>query len=218
MKRKKIVIIGAVGTAVNLAEQVQDAITNYGVPLTIKGFLIDSAEQGDTISGFNVLGGLHEIKQQIADASVGFIFCLYKQDILKERYNLLMQLEIPEERFFTFVHPLAYVSKTAEIGRGTVIFSNSTVQSNVVIGPNCIINSNTTIEHDTIIGKGCFLAAGITIGSKVVVGNHCFLGLNSSIREGVCLGDSVFVGMHSLVLKDYTNCIIAGVPANKKTG
>jgi serine acetyltransferase len=37
--------------------------------------------------------------------------------------------------------------------------------------------------------------------------------LNSALREDVKLVDEVFVGMHSLVLNDFSNCLIAGVPA-----
>jgi len=55
------------------------------------------------------------------------------------------------------------------------------------------------------------------VGSKVKIGNHCFVGLNSSIRENVKLGNNLFVGMHSLVLSDFSDCVVAGVPAVKMT-
>ncbi|MBE0675552.1 MAG: hypothetical protein IH591_12905, partial [Bacteroidales bacterium] len=47
---------------------------------------------------------------------------------------------------------------------------------------------------------------------------HCFVGLNASLREDVVI-DELFVGMHSLVLQNFSNCTVAGVPARllKKT-
>ena len=144
-----------------------------------------------------------------------FLFALYKPEKLSERYNLLKSLDIPLSRFVNFFHPLAYISKSLSNGTGNVVLSNSDIHSNVVLGNFNIINSNVTVEHDTNIGNGNFLAAGSCVGSNVKIGNHCFIGLNSSVRENVTLGNNLFVGMHSLVLSNFTDCLIAGVPAVK---
>ena len=123
-----------------------------------------------------------------------------------------MSFDIPRDRFTNFIHPLSYVSGNISIGRGNVILSNSSIQSGVTLGDYNIINSGVTIEHETSLGNGNFIAANACIGSKACIGNHCFVGLNSSVRENVSL-HNVFVGMHSLVLGNFSDCMIAGVPA-----
>jgi sugar O-acyltransferase (sialic acid O-acetyltransferase NeuD family) len=208
-----VVVIGGVGTALNIIEQIIDSRNNHSLDFQLKGIVIDSFEKGSLISGTPVIGNTQDIKHFLKDETIRFIFALFKPDKMQERYHLMESLNIPMERFISFIHPLSYVSSTAVIGTGNVIMSNSTVQSNVSLGNFNIINSNVTIEHDSFIGSGNFLAAGTTIGSDVRIGNHCFFGLNSSVREHVVLGNNVFTGMHSAVLSNFDNVRIAGVPA-----
>ncbi|MCC9043608.1 transferase [Myroides sp. M-43] len=53
--------------------------------------------------------------------------------------------------FATIIHPTAYVSPFAEIGKGTVVLANAVIQANAKIGKHCIINANVTIDHDAVI-------------------------------------------------------------------
>jgi UDP-3-O-[3-hydroxymyristoyl] glucosamine N-acyltransferase len=129
---------------------------------------------------------------------------------------LLESYKIPNDRFVNFIHPLAYISPDNNIGKGNVILSNSSLEAGVKIGDNNIFNSNITIEHNSSIGNGNFFSANSCIGANVNIGNNCFFGLNSSVRENVTLSGNVFVGMHSLVLNDFGNVQVAGVPAKIK--
>ncbi len=217
MKRKKVVIIGAVGTALNIIEQIIDSGNRYNEIVEPSGIIIDTFTKGTLISGIPVLGGLKDIPGLLKYNDIYFIFALYKPEKLKERYNLLGSLNIPLNRFINFFHPSSFVSESFKCGTGNVILGNSTVHSKVVFGNFNIINSNVVVEHDTILGDGNFLASSSCVGSKVKIGNHCFVGLNSSIRENVKLGNNLFVGMHSLVLSDFSDCMVAGVPAVKMT-
>jgi sugar O-acyltransferase (sialic acid O-acetyltransferase NeuD family) len=213
MNSNKVYIIGAEGTARNIIEQINDARERHGMDIGFSGILIDSIEKGKMISGIPVIGGLKEIPTLLSKKESKFIFALFKPEKMKERHELLLSFKIPIERFVNFIHPLAFVSASVKIGNGNIILSSTTVQSEATIGNNNIINSNVTIEHDTVIGDANFVASGSIIGSKVQTGNHCFIGLNSSVRENTILGDNVFIGMHSLVLRNFSNCKVAGVPA-----
>jgi sugar O-acyltransferase (sialic acid O-acetyltransferase NeuD family) len=211
--RKKIVFIGAIGTGLNIIEQVADARDNFNYPADTEGILLDSFEKGIMVSGVPVIGSLKDIPRLLKQDELLFLFVLFKPEKLRERYELLQSLKIPLSRFTNFFHPMSYISESADYGTGNVILSNSTIQSKVTIGNFNIINSNVTLEHDTIIGNGNFFAAGSVAGSKVTLGNHCFVGLNASIRENIILGDNVFTGMQSTVLRNYDNVIIGGSPA-----
>ena len=212
---EKVIIIGAVGTARNIIEQIQDARDNYGYEIEIRGILIDSFHTGTIISEVNVIGSTSDISKHVADEDNRFIFCLHKPELLRERYRVLESYRIPLERFTNFIHPLSFMSQSVSIGKGNAILSNSTIQADVKIGNFNIINSNVTIEHETTIGNFNFVAANSCIGAKVKVGDTNFIGLNSSIRENVELGNNVFIGMHSLVLKNYSDCLVYGSPAKK---
>ena len=209
----RIVVIGAVGTALNILYQIKDAILNYNYPAELEGVIIDDLKPGSSVGEFPVIGSTKDIKRLIKDTSFRFIFCLYRMDKMKERFDLLQSYKIKPERFINFVHPLAYTSPDLHLGTGNVILSNSAIQAGVQIGNNNIINSNVTIEHNTSIGNGNFFSASVCIGAIVNIGNHCFIGLNASVRENVRLDENVFVGMHSLVLNNFSNVAIAGIPA-----
>jgi acetyltransferase-like isoleucine patch superfamily enzyme len=212
---KKIALIGAKGTALNILFQVHDAIMRYAYPMEIEGIIIDNQIPGDSVGPFKVIGSTLDITKFINETDLSFIFCLYRMDKMKERWDLLQRYKIPPDRMPNFVHPLSYNSADLQLGNGNVILSNSTIQAGVKLGNNNIINSNVTIEHDTVLGNGNFIAANTCIGSHVSIANHCFLGFNSSLRENVILGDKVFVGMHSMVLEDFDDCRVAGAPARK---
>ena len=216
----KIAVIGAVGTALNILYQIKDAILNYNYPAELEGIIIDDLEPGSSVGEFPVIGSAKDLKRILKDTDFRFIFCLYHMDKMKERFDLLQSYNIPPKRLINFIHPLAYTSADLQLGTGNVILSNSTIQSNVRIGNNNIINSNVAIEHDTSIGNGNFFSASVCVGAKVSIGNHCFIGLNASVRENVRLDENVFVGMHSLVLYNFSNVAIAGIPAKplKKKG
>jgi sugar O-acyltransferase (sialic acid O-acetyltransferase NeuD family) len=209
----KIVVIGAVGTAMNILYQIKDAILNYNYPGVLEGFIIDDPDTGNSILDFKVIGTSKMIKKILADTDFKFIYSLYHKDKMEERYSLFESYSIPQERLANFVHPLSYASLDLQLGTGNIILSNSTIQSGVKIGNNNIINSNVTIEHNTSIGNGNFFSANSCVGSNVKISNHCFVGLNSSIRENTKLDNNVFIGMHSLVISNYNNVAVAGVPA-----
>jgi acetyltransferase EpsM len=211
----KVVVIGCKGTARNIIFQISDAIKNHGLNWEIKGICIDDIKPGTFLSGIPILAGLDEIEKLINIESYSFIFALFKPEQMKARYQLMKSLNIPEDRYITFIHPSSYVSSDSKIGRGNIILSNCTIQSNVCTGDNIIINSNVAIEHDTIIGDFNFFSAGSTIGSEAVVGCYNFFGLNSSLREKTVIGDNVFAGMGSVILNNFSNSMIYGVPAKK---
>jgi len=215
MSMDKVIIVGAIGTARNIIEQINDARDNHGYGMEIRGILIDTFTVGTQINGVNVIGSTDDIIKYIKEADTKFLFCLHKPELLADRFQLLKSYRIPLDRFTNFIHPFSYIAKSSNIGRGNIILSNSTVQSNVKLGNFNIINSNVTIEHETKIGNFNFIAANSCIGATVKIGNTNFFGLNTSIRENVKIGNNVFTGMNSLVLDDYSDCVIYGSPAKK---
>ncbi len=213
---QQIIIIGAVGTARNIIEQVNDAALNYNYPFKIKGVLIDSFDRGAKIAGVEVIGTTHDISEYIKESNNKFLFCLHKPECLDERYRLLQSYRIPNNRFTNFIHPLSYIANSVDIGNGNIILSNTTVQSDVKLGNFNIINSNVTIEHETKLGNFNFIAANACLGANVRIGNTNFIGLNTSVRENIIIGNDVYAGMHSLILDNFSNCRVYGIPAKSQ--
>ena len=201
----------------NIIEQINQAHEVYKNQQQLIGIAIDEPGRGELIAGVPVVCKISEVKEYVAKANAKLLFSLFRPDRMAERYELLKNLGISPTMFTRFVHPLAYVSASANIGHGAVILSNSTIQSKVSVGNYSIISSNVTIEHEVIMGEANFIAANACIGAKVHMGAANFMGLNTSVREEVVIGNTNFIGMHSLVLEDLNNTeMVYGIPAKKR--
>jgi sugar O-acyltransferase (sialic acid O-acetyltransferase NeuD family) len=214
---ENVIIFGGKGTAVNLAEQIEDARTRFSYPMHVLGFAIDDPALGKSIAGFPVLSGIREAWQEFEEQQVGFLFALYRPDVMRERAHLLRGLGIPADRFVNFIHPLAYVARSVQMGYGNAVFANASLMHGVSLGSFGLINSGVVIEHDSSTADCTFLAAGAVVGSRVRIGEGAFVGLNANIREGVTVGSYACVGMGSVVLSDVaTETQVYGVPAKAR--
>ena len=216
----KVVVIGGIGTAVIIAEQIYDAARRSSVDYDFLGFAFDDESFGDSINGFPLLCKTYDVMKVFgADEDVKFIYSLYRPDLMEVRSRLLESFGIPDERMFTFVHPFAVVARSAKLGVGNALLAQVVVNSNVRMGNNNTFNAGTLVGHDTVLGNNNFFAAHVAIGSNVVMGNGNFVGLNSSLRNFIKVGDHGIVGMQSNVTKSIGDGeVVYGNPARPRGG
>jgi len=153
VSKEKVIIIGGKSSAKLISDHLYDAIHRFGANYEFLGFAFDDVPVGEEINGFPVIDkvpGIYEKYQHLSD--VKFIFQMYRLDIIKETIDFKDSLGIPDERYFTFVHPGCMVARSATIGHGTVILANTVVNTGAVIGKFNTIVSNVTIGHDARIG------------------------------------------------------------------
>jgi acyl-[acyl carrier protein]--UDP-N-acetylglucosamine O-acyltransferase len=183
--------------------------------IEVLGFAFDDPAYKDGINGWPVLCGTREAYDMFKhDESVKFVYALYRSDILKERIALRDSLNIPIDRFLSFVHPSAYIAKSAQLGKANIILANCAINCNVIMGNYNTMQTGSLIGHDTHIGSNNFIAAHTCIGSNLKIGNGNFTGLNCSIKNFVVMGDYNLIGMASNVVKDVSDGnILIGNPA-----
>lgn len=212
---KKIIIIGGIGTSVNIAEQIQDAVDNYNYKNEFIGFAFDDESYGKEINGFPVLSKTRKVFEKYEKyEDVVFIYQLYRPDKLKERASWIPQFKIPLERYGNFIHPTVTVCRSFKMGYGNVIQAGSVISSNTVMGNHNTFNSMCLFGHDTVMGNHNFFAAHSLIGSNIKMGNCIFVGLNSSLNNKIKIGDNIMVAMGSNVIKSVgDNQVIMGNPA-----
>jgi len=216
MQVKKIIIIGGKGTAVNIAEGILDAQMNHNAPINFLGFAFDDLSNGNSINDFPILCKTTEAWEKYKDEEdVYFIFQMNHQNKMKERMDLIESYEIPPERWFTFIHPTAFVSKSVKIGYGTVIFVGCAIHANAEIGNHCTLSALTTIGHDTKIGNHVFMSTHVCIGSYATLGENSFYGQNTTVTGSVKIEKENLIGLGAVVVKDIneTNKVIVGFPA-----
>ena len=76
------------------------------------------------------------------------------------------------------IHPEAYVSPSATIGEGTVIFPKAVVHTGATIGKECILSIGSLIDYDCVLEDGVHLDCGATIkGSRIPEGERIPCGM-----------------------------------------
>ena len=211
----KIIFIGGRGTAIVVADQMWDAKQRFGMDIEVLGLALDDRSGGDEINGYPILCDIKDLYEKYGQYDdVKFIYKLYRPDVMRERTAILNNLNIPMEKFATFIHPSVMVAKSAKIGVGNVILANAVVNCNAIIGNFNTVNSGTLLGHDITIGNNNYFAGQVCVGSGLSIGNMNFIGLNTSIRNGITIGDGNIVGMSSNITKSVgDDNVLYGNPA-----
>lgn len=116
----------------------------------------------------------------------------------------------------TIIHPNAFIAGSSRIGRGSIICSHSTINSNVSIGDYTLINNHVLVEHDTMIAPYASISPGTVVGGRCIIGDSAFIGSSVTILARTRIGKESIIGMGSMVLKDVeAGQLYYGVPAVK---
>ena len=211
----KIVLIGGRGTAIVIADQIWDARQRFGMDIEVLGLALDDRSGGDEVSGYPILCDIKDAYEKFKKYDdVKFIYQLYRPDSMRERTQILTELNIPQEKFCNFIHPSVMLAKSAKIGIGNVLLANVVVNCNAILGNFNTVNSGTLLGHDIKVGNNNYFAGQVCVGSGLSIGNENFIGLNSSIRNGIIIGNNNIVGMSSNITKSVdNNCVLYGNPA-----
>lgn len=210
---KKIVILGTGGNCIDILETLLDINRARGKTVyECLGFLDDDpGKWGFTFQGMKVLGPLNK-STEFYDCF--FVFGIGSVSNFWKRDDILAKTGVENQRLETIIHPTAYISKSATVGQGSIIFQNTVIASSVTIGTCVYLLPNTTISHNSTIGDFTCVTGNVCISGNVQIGKKCYIGANSSIKDGVSIGESSLVGMGSVVLKDVSeNCVAVGNPA-----
>lgn len=120
-------------------------------------------------------------------------------------------------KFATIVHAHAWVSPTARLEAGAVVFAGAVVQTGAVIGAHAVVGTGTVIEHDVTLGAFVQTGPGVVIGGGATIGEASYLGLRACIRDHITVGARVMVGMGAVVTANAADgAIMLGVPARTK--
>jgi sugar O-acyltransferase (sialic acid O-acetyltransferase NeuD family) len=113
------------------------------------------------------------------------------------------------------VHPGATVSKSATIGRGSVVFAGAIVNADARIGEAVIINTGAVIEHDCVVADGAHISPGAVLAGAAAVGRESWVGAAAVVLPGVRIGDGAMIGAGAVVLHNVQSGATAvGNPAH----
>lgn len=127
--------------------------------------------------------------------------------------------ELYEEKGFqmaSFIHPLAWISPNARIGKGTIVFPFVYIAHGTNIGNNSLIHTHAVIENDCVIGRDTFISSSSFIGAKTIVEDSSFVGPEATVRDSVEIGNDSIVGLGAVVTRNIeAKSVVVGNPARK---
>jgi sugar O-acyltransferase (sialic acid O-acetyltransferase NeuD family) len=176
--------------------------------------VIDVIEQENKFQ----IGGIIDLPQKVGELLLGYPIIGTDDDIftLKKDFEAIHismgKIDISEKRSGTFnslkeagfyfpviISPLAYVSKHAFIGEGSILMHGVIVNAGAHIGRNCIINTKSLIEHDAVIGDHCHIATGAIINGGVEVGSESFIGSGAVSKQYSIVPFGSFIKANSII-------------------
>lgn len=186
---------------------------------------IDVIEQ----QGIYTIEGIVDIKEEIGAKIMGYPVIGRDEDITKlckhtKNFHIAVgQIKSPEVRIRLYelvveaggilpviISPLAYVSKHATIGEGTIIMHYAVVNAGTQIGVNSIINTKATVEYDAYVGNHCHVATGAILNGEAQLSDGSFFGSNAVSVQGVIIPPNSFIKANSFV-KNFSQSFFAGV-------
>jgi acetyltransferase-like isoleucine patch superfamily enzyme len=125
-------------------------------------------------------------------------------------------LDVDPERIVSLVAPTAFVSKSAALGRGCVIYPGCFIGADARLGNRVFVLANSVINHDCILEDEVTLATGGLLAGSVHVEKGCYLGQGCTVREMLRIGKGSLIGMGAVVVTDVEpEGVMAGNPARK---
>ncbi|MEA3066272.1 MAG: hypothetical protein QOJ27_2733 [Sphingomonadales bacterium] len=204
-----IVIVGGGGFGLEVITYLLDLTAN-DPDLRIRGVIDDGTPR---LADFPVplahLGGIDGYAAQDEDA------LLIAVGDAAARWSVARRLG--KARFYTLVHPAAYVAPSATLEPGAIVCPLAFVGPLARVGAHAALNVQSSLGHDARLGTGSVLSPGAKVNGGATVGEGCFLGTLATVSPGASIGafskvaaGSVFSGTAE------AGSMIAGSPARSR--
>ncbi|MEO6632785.1 MAG: acetyltransferase [Mucilaginibacter sp.] len=133
------------------------------------------------------------------------------------RLTILNYLLENNYNVFSFIHPTAFVSKNAKIGKGVIIYPLCNIDQGVTVSDGTIILNSSIVAHDTYIGKCCYLAPGVCLSGFITVEDLCFIGTSAVLANNIKVGKNSTIAIGTCLTKDIDeNSCVIGNPFKHK--
>jgi sugar O-acyltransferase (sialic acid O-acetyltransferase NeuD family) len=196
-----LIILGGGVHGAEMAEIVE-RINRAAPTWNLLGYLTPHAGQvGTERNGYLVLGTFEALER-------------YPDAALVPDNEWPRELPVPHERLVSLVDPTVFVSRTAQIGVGCVLYPNCFVGLDARVGDLVFSLAGSIINHDVVLEDRVVLASSVTLAGSVHVEEGCYLGQSCTVRQRLRIGRGSLIGMGAVVVKDVPpGSVLIGNPA-----
>jgi UDP-perosamine 4-acetyltransferase len=132
----------------------------------------------------------------------------------RQRQRQRGELDAAGFELVNVVHPTAFVSPRATLGRGVVVAPRASVVTEARIGDLAIVNTAAVVDHECEVGEAAHVAPGAVLAGRVRVGRGAFIGIGAKVIQCRSIGAFAVVGAGAAVIHDVpAGATAVGVPA-----
>ena len=118
------------------------------------------------------------------------------------------------QNWVNIIAPSAFVSSSATLGVGCVVYPNCFIGAKARLGNGVFILSGSIVNHDCIIEDRVTITSGVSLAGGVTVKTGAYLGQACTVKQNLTVGHSSKVGMGAVVTRDVADGVtVVGCPA-----
>lgn len=167
----------------------KDMLDYHEIPFA--GYIDDYTKGEGVIGSFDEAIALCPPESHVIVLGVGY-------NNLQVRWRIFERVKAAGYRVATLIHRRAYVRDPANIGEGSVIMANATLDCNAKTGEAVVLWPGVVVNHDSCIGRNTFLSPSATICGFVEVGEHTFIGAGAVVVDHVIVPPESFIKANTL--------------------
>jgi sugar O-acyltransferase (sialic acid O-acetyltransferase NeuD family) len=204
-----IVIIGAGGFGRELHEMLWDCLSPE--QYRFKGFL---AKDPDELAGYEVDAPILDHPDSYQPrANDRLLLAIGDMDV---RRRIVETLTSRGGEFLTLIHPTSIVAKTAEVGRGAIIYPFTIVMNGAVVEDYVHLSIYASVGHDARVGKYSLMAPYATLNGFSVIEEEVYMSTHSTVAPEKRVGRRSKISANSAVMQDVPALsLVHGVPGRQ---
>ena len=94
-----------------------------------------------------------------------------------------------------FISSKAYVSPSAKLGKGAVIYPFAVVDSFVNFGNYVFVNFSASVGHNSAVKNNVVISPGVRVNGNCKIGNNVSIGSNAALVPGTVIEDDAEIGI-----------------------
>ncbi len=168
---------------------IKDLLDYQKIPFA--GYIDDFSDGAEIIGSFDEVIALCPPESHVVALGVGY-------NDLAARWRIFERVKAAGYRLATLIHDRAYVRDHANVGEGSVIMANATLDGNARTEEAVVLWPGAVVNHDSCIGRNTFVSPSATICGFVTVGEHSFVGAGAVVVDHVSVPPASFIKANAL--------------------